>query len=122
MVQPALGPSLGVAPCGEQQVCGCVGAQKRATGAGGGWGAADLGHVQVDVRGDQEVVVQVPLHQEGACKGVRDAGTLPHHLAQLPGHLQRAVLLLPVLPGPGPRPPQRGLDKQRGAPWGGAGP
>lgn len=115
MVQPALGPSLGVAPWKG----GAGGWQADQTGRWSrscqGPGGAHLGHVQVKVRRHQVLVAGVVLHQEGPGEGVGDAGALLHHVPQLACHLQApvlvpmAVLLL--------WPSWRCLDEQRGASW-----
>ena len=117
MVQPALGPSLGVAPCGEtgRWAGSLAGVRPRARDQGG----PHLRHVQVDVRGHQELVGGIMLHQEGPGKSVGDAGALLHHLPQLARHLQ-APILVPVVTVTVsvPRPSQGRLNKQRGASWG----
>lgn len=115
MVQPALGPSLGVAPWKG----GAGGWQADPTGRWSrscqGPGGPHLGHVQVKVRRHQVLVAGVVLHQEGPGEGVGDAGALLHHVPQLACHLQApvlvpmAVLLL--------WPSWRCLDEQRGASW-----
>lgn len=114
MVQPALGPSLGVAPWKE---------------GAGGWPAGHgrwswhcrgprgphLGHMQVEMRSHQVLVAGVVLHEEGPGEGVGDAGAFLHHVPQLARHLQAPVLVplaVPLL-----WPPWRRLDEQRGASW-----
>lgn len=49
---------------------------------------AYLWDVKVQVRADEEVVVRLLLHEEGAGKGVGNFGTLLHHIAQLTCHLK----------------------------------
>lgn len=49
---------------------------------------AYLWDVKVQVRADEEVVVRLLLHEEGAGKGVGNFGTLLHHITQLTCHLK----------------------------------
>lgn len=85
MVQPALGPSLGVAPWNRRTVFSSdkfilqVAKKTRAHWRRHGY----LWDVQVQVGVDEEVVVRFLAHEEGPGEGVGDLGAFFHDVTEL---------------------------------------